>query len=112
VRKVTIVAATASYSDATPEPILLYRYMTVKAKSLKASGTSYVANGGAPILIQYRIAGSTVWKTLKSTKTYSNGTASATIKVTKRGTWYTRTITSARTGYASSVSAADAISVK
>jgi len=112
VRKVTIVATTASYSDGTPEPTLLNHVLTIKAKSLKASGTAFAANGLAPILIQYRIAGSSVWKTLKSTKTLSNGTAAAAIKVTKKGTWYTRTITSARTGYAASTSASDAILVK
>lgn len=112
VRKISVVAATASTMDAKPEPIRLGKTLIAYASSLKAAGTAFAANKYVPVVLQHRAPGSSVWKTLKSTKTGSTGRAAAVFKPSRKGTWSFRTFTPARWGYASSVSAVDSVSVR
>lgn len=111
-KRLNVYAYTSAKVNASPEPILSGRTLTVYASTLRAEGTVFIGNRYAPIQIQYKAPGQGAWRLLKSTTTDRFGKTATTLKPGAKGTWSFRTVVPRRAGLAPSISGTDTVLVK
>ena len=109
--KILIKASTTLTADATPEPGKTGHWLTVKATLKQLHTSTYTAFKSTYVTIQYKAPGSSAWHTFKKVKTSASGTATATYKPAKKGTYRFRAIYAGATYSAAVTSASDSVKV-
>lgn len=76
-------------TNATPEPVKKGKKLTVKGKLARASwkDLKYHGFGGQSVTLQFRKAGATTYKSVKTVKTSSSGSLSTTVTASASGAW-------------------------
>ena len=110
--RVAVSVVTATTADGSPEPVKKGNRLTVKAATLKAQGSKWVANGYQRARIEYRAPGSGKWKLLAYVNTNRYGQGSTSFKVGAKGTWSFRTVYYGGSGFAKSISKVDYVTAK
>ncbi len=100
--------------NATPEPVKKGKKITLKAKLARvnwngAKALKYVGFNGK-VKVQFKVAGATTYKTVKTVQATSKGQISTTVKATKSGSW--RFVFAGYSTTSPATSVADAVKVK
>lgn len=98
-------------ADATPEPAVAGRYLTVKGKLTRANwvNDTFAGYQGQAVALQFRADGTTAYKTLKTITSGTAGALSTTTKATKSG--YYRFVSTGNAVTGSAVAPGDHVTV-
>ncbi|MEI5522304.1 DUF5707 domain-containing protein [Streptomyces brasiliscabiei] len=99
-------------ANASPEPVKKGKTITVTSKLTRANWDTekFPAYGGQSVKLQFKKAGTSVYKDVKSVKSSSTGALKTTVKASADGAY--RYVFAGSSGTAAATSAADAIDVK
>lgn len=87
--------STMTTANATPEPVRKNGTLTVRGKLSQPDWSYWDANnnkmsvgyGGQPVALQFRKAGATTYRTVKTVTSAKDGTLKTTVKATASGAW-------------------------
>ncbi len=87
---VTLLKVAKLTANAAPEPVRKNRTLTVTGKLTRATtdaATTFSGYGGQSVKLQFRKAGSSQYKTVKTVRTNAKGDLKTTVKATATGYW-------------------------